>query len=124
MMQSAPAPFFLYVDFGTADGLDRWDAAEAGLIELLEQLEQLNVDRRTAIVVASDPYARWSADSGPPAPFAAVLRPAADWPQSARGVRVRRKIYSRELGAALLEMANRDPRAVPGALPGQSNGVR
>jgi hypothetical protein len=124
MMRSARSPFFLYVDFGLTDGPDRPGAVEAGLIELLEQLEQLNVDRRTTIVVASDPHARWSADSGPPAPFAAVLRPAADWPQSARGVRVRRKIYSRELGAALLEMANRDPRAVPGALPGQSNGVR
>jgi len=123
-MRRAPAPFFLYIDFGATDGLDRRDAAEAGLIELLEQLEQLNVGHRTAIVVASDPYARWSADSGPPAPFAAVMRPPADWPQSAPGLRVQRKIYSRELGAALLDMADRTPRAVPRALPGQSNAVR
>jgi hypothetical protein len=123
-MQRAEAPFFLYVDFGATDGLDRRNAAEAGLGELVEQLEQLAVDHRTVIVVASDPYARWSADSGPPAPFTAVLRPAADWPQPARGIRVHRKIYSRELGAALLEMADRDPRAVPRVLPGQSNDVR
>ena len=123
-MRRAPAPFFLYVDFGATDGLDRRDAAEAGLIELLEQLEQLAVGYRTAIVVASDPYAGWGADSGSPAPFAAVLRPAANWPQSTRGVRIHRKIDSRELGAALLEMADRTPRAVPRALPGQSNEVR
>jgi hypothetical protein len=123
-MRRAPAPFFLYVDFGATDGVDRRNAAEAGLVELLEQLEQLDVDHRTAVVVASDPHARWSGNSGPPAPFTAVLRPAADWPQSARGVRVHRKIFSRELGAALLNMADRDPRAAPRALPGQSNDVR
>jgi hypothetical protein len=123
MMRSARSPFFLYVDFGLTDGPDRPGAVEAGLIELLEQLEQLNVDHRTAIVVASDPHARVSADSGLHAPFTAVLRPAADWPQSARGVRVHRKIYSRELGAALLEMADRDPRVVPRALPGQPDVV-
>jgi hypothetical protein len=123
-VRRAPAPFFLYVDFGATDGLDRRDTAEAGLLELLEQLEQLDVDNRTAVVVASDPHARRSADSGPPAPFAAVLRPAADWPQSARGVRVNRKIDSRELGAALLDMADRKPRAAPRALPGLSNDVR
>jgi hypothetical protein len=122
-MGRAQSPFFLYVDFVVTDGGERREAVEAGLLDLLEQLEQLNVDHRTAILVASDPYARGSADSGPPGPFTAVLRPAADWPQSARGVRVRRKIYSRELGAALLEMADRDPRAVPRALPGQSNVV-
>jgi hypothetical protein len=123
-MRRAPAPFFLYVDFGATDGVDRRDAAEAGLLELLDQLEQLAVDHRTAILIASDPDARSSADSGPPPPFAAVLRPPADWPQSTRGVRVPRKIYPRELGAALLEMANRNPRAVPRVLPGQSNGGR
>ena len=123
-MRRVRSPFFLYVDFGATDGLERRDAAEAGLIELLEQLEQLDVDYRTAIVVASDPSASWSADSGPPAPFAAVLRPAADWPQSARGVRVQRGIYSRELGAALLDMADRNPHAVHRALPGGSNDVR
>jgi hypothetical protein len=123
-MQRAPAPFFLYVDFGVADGVDRSDAVEAGLSELLEQLEQLSVNRRTAIVVASDPYPRGSADYGPPPSFTAVLRPAADWPQSVRGVRVHGKIYSRELGAALLEMADRNPRAVPRALPGQPTGIR
>jgi hypothetical protein len=122
-MRRAPAPFFLYVDFGATDGADRQNAAEAGLVELLEQLEQLGVDYRTAIVVASDPHARWSADSSPPGPFTAVLRSASDGPQSARGLRVRRKIYSRELGAALLDMADRNPRAVPRALPGQSNDV-
>jgi hypothetical protein len=123
-MRRAPAPFFLYVDFGATDGADRRDAAEAGLIELLEQLEHLAVDHRTAIVVASDPSARWSADSAPPAPFAAGLRPAADWPQSARGVVVHRKIFSRELGTALLDMADRNPRAAPRALPGLSNDIR
>jgi hypothetical protein len=123
-MGSAQSPFFLYVDFGATDGVDRRGAVEAGLLDLLEQLEQLAVDHRTAILVASEPYARGSANSGQPAPFAAVLRPAADWPQSARGVRVNRKIYSRELGAALLEMADRDPRAVPRALPGLPNDVR
>jgi hypothetical protein len=123
-MRRAPAPFFLYVDFGATDGLDRRDTAEAGLLDLLEQLEQLDVDHRTAVVVASDPHARRSADSGPPAPFTAVLRPAAGWPQSARGVRVHRKIDSREIGAALLAMADRNPSAVPRALPGQSNDVR
>ena len=79
-IRRATAPFFLYVDFGATDGIDRRDAAEAGAIELLELLEQLDVDHRTAIVVASDPHARRSADSGPPAPFTAVLRPAAGWP--------------------------------------------
>jgi hypothetical protein len=123
-MRRSRAPFFLYVDFGATDGVDRRDAAEAGLLELLEQLELLAVDDRTAIVVASDPYARWSADSGRPAPFAAVLLPAANWPQFARGVRVDQKIDSRELGAALLEMADRNPRAVPRALPGLSNDIR
>jgi hypothetical protein len=118
-VRRAPAPFFLYVDFGAADRLDRRDTAEAGLLELLDQLDQLDVDYRTAVVVASDPHARRSADSGPPAPFAAVLRPAADWPQFAPGVRVHRKIHSRELGAALLDMADHNPRA----LPGQSNDV-
>jgi hypothetical protein len=123
-MRRVRSPFFLYVDFGAMDGADRRDAVETGLLELLEQLEQLAVDHRTAIVVASDPHARWSTDSSAPAPFAAVLRPAADWPQSVRGIRVDRKIYSREFGAVLLEMANRDPRAVPRALPGLSNDVR
>ena len=123
-MRRVQSPFFLYVDFGATDGLDRRDAAEAGLVELLDQLEQLAVDDRTAIVVASDPYALRGADSGPPSPFAVVLRPAADWPRSAPGARVQRKIYSRELGAALVEMADRNPRAVPRALPGQSNSVR
>ncbi len=123
-IRRATAPFFLYVDFGATDGIDRRGAAEAGLIERLDQLEKPDVGYRTAIVVASDPYASWSADSGSPAPFAAVLRPAADGPGSARGVRVRQKIYSRELGTALLDMADRDPRAVPQPLPGQSNDVR
>jgi hypothetical protein len=123
-MQKARSPFFLYVDFGATDVLDRGGAAEAGFVELLEQLEQLGVDYRTTIVVASDPYARWSADSVLPAPFAAVLRSAGDWSEFPRGVRVRRKIHSRELSAALLEMADRDPRAASRPLPGLLNDVR